>query len=172
MNFDYKVLLRYAAVLLILAFFQKTFIDYIALSDFNISPDLVIIAIAYIGAKEGKIYGMLYGFSVGLLIDVLSGSFFGLSALSYSMAAFIAGFFKTENENFVYKWYFMITVFTASFISNVIYYGFYFQGTPLNFTFILLSYVMTSSTYTTLISFIYTIFPRKKGIDRSFISES
>lgn len=172
MNFDYKALLKYSGILLILIFLQKTFIYFITLSDFNIAPDLVIIAIAYIGAKEGKIHGMLYGFFAGLLVDILSGSFFGLSALSYSLAAFIAGFFKTENDKFVYKWYFMVTVFASSLISNIIYFGFYFQGTPLNFTFVLLSYVMTSSTYTTLISFIYTIIPRKKQIDRSFLSES
>lgn len=172
MNFDYKALIRYILILVILVFVQKTFIYYIALSDFNIAPDLVVIAVAYIGAKEGKIYGMLYGFLAGLLVDILSGSFFGLSALSYTMAGFLSGFFNTENEKFVYNWYFMITVFASAFLANVIYFGFYFQGTPLNFTFVLLSYVMTSSTYTTLISFIYTIIPRKKGIDRSFISES
>jgi len=172
MNFDYKAIIRYILILTFLVFIQKTFIYYITLSDFNIAPDLVVIAIAFIGAKEGKIHGMLFGFFAGLMFDMLSGSFFGLSALSYTLAGFLAGFFKTENEKFVYNWFFMITVFVSSFLANVIYFGFYFQGTPLNFTVVLLSYVMTSSTYTTLISFIYTIIPRKKGIDRSFISES
>lgn len=172
MNLDYKSLLKYTGILIVIVFIQKTFIYYIALSDFNIIPDLVVIAIAYIGAKEGKIHGMLFGFFTGLLVDILSGSFFGLSALSYSLAAFIAGFFKTENDKFIYKWYFMVTVFSSSLVANIIYFGFYFQGTPLNFTFVLLSYVMTSSTYTTLMSFIYTIIPRRKEIDRSFISES
>lgn len=172
MNFDYKAFIKYSVILIVLILIQRTFIFYISLSDYNIAPDLVLIALAYIGAKEGKIHGMLYGFFAGLLIDMLSGSFFGLSALSYTLAAFTAGFFMTENEKFIYKWYFMITVFTSSFIANVIYFGFYFQGTPLNFTIVLLSYVMTSSTYTTLISFIFTIIPRKKGIDRSFAHES
>ena len=172
MNFDYKAVIRYTIILLILVFIQKSFIYYITLSDYNIAPDLVVIALAYIGAKEGKIHGMLFGFFAGLLVDILSGSFFGLSALSYSLAAFIAGFFMTENDKFVYKWYFMITVFASSFVANITYFGIYFQGTPLNFTVVFLSYVMTSSTYTTLMSFIYTIIPRKKGIDRSFISES
>lgn len=172
MNFDYKSILKYIGILLILILVQKTFIYYITLSDYYIAPDLVIILLAYIGAKEGKIHGMVFGFFAGMLIDFLSGSFFGLSALSYTIASFAAGFFKTDSERFIYKYYFMITVFAASVVSNLIYFGLYFQGTNLNFTIVLLSYVLTSSTYTTLISFTYILIPRKKGIDRSFLSES
>ena len=104
MNFDYKAFIKYSVILLILIIVQRTFIYYITLSDFNIAPDIILIALAYIGAKEGKIQGMLYGFFAGILVDILSGSFFGLSALSYTLAAFTAGFFMSENEKFTYKW--------------------------------------------------------------------
>ncbi len=172
MTFDYKAILKYIGILFVLILVQKTFIYYITLSEYNIAPDLVIIALAYIGAKEGKIVGMIFGFLTGILVDILSGSFFGLSALSYTIAVFVAGFFQTESERFIYKQYFMITVFAASIVANLIYFGLYFQGTTLNFTIVLLSYVLTSSTYTTLISFTYIIIPRKKSIDRSFLSDS
>ena len=172
MNFDYKSIIRNAVILLILIVIQKTFVWYISLSQLNISPDFVIIALVYIGVREGKISGAIYGFTAGLLLDVLSGSFLGLLSLSYAVATFIAGFFQTDNERFLVRFNFIIAVFAISIISNLIYFGLFFQGTPIVFSKIILLYILPSSTYSTIISLVYIILPRKKGFDRSYSSES
>ena len=172
MNFDYKSIIRNAIILLLLILIQKSLVWFISLSQFNISPDFVIIALIYIGVREGKISGAVYGFIAGLLLDVLSGSFLGLLALSYTVSAFIAGFFQTDNDRFLVRFNFIIAVFAISILSNFIYFGLFFQGTPILFAKVMLLYIFPSSTYTTIISLVYTILPKKKSLDRSYLSES
>ncbi len=172
MNFDYKSIIRNAVLLLILILIQKSLVWFISLSQLNIAPDFVIIALVYIGVREGKISGAVYGFIAGLLLDILSGSFLGLLALSYTISAFIAGFFQTDNEKFLVRFNSIIVVFAISILSNFIYFGLFFQGTPILFAKVMLLYIFPSSTYTTIISLVYTILPKKKGFDRSYLSES
>jgi len=156
--------IKYFVIIVVLILIQKTFIWLISLSSLNITPDLVIIAVVYIGIKEGKITGTVAGFIAGILIDFLSGSFLGLQALSYSITSFIAGHFKDENDKYLYKFYFLIIIFLCSIVSNLIYYAIFFQGTSVSFTEIILKYVLTSSAYTTLISILYIFFPKRKKI--------
>lgn len=172
MNIDYKAIIRNTIILIFLIVIQKTFVWFISLSQLNISPDFVLIALIYIGVREGKIAGAVYGFAAGLILDSLSGSFLGLLSLSYTVAIFAAGFFQTENDRFLVTFNFIIVVFAISIISNFIYFGLFFQGTPIIFSKVLLLYILPSSTYTTLISMVYTFIPKRKGIDRSYISES
>ncbi|MDD5361002.1 MAG: rod shape-determining protein MreD [Ignavibacteria bacterium] len=171
MNFKYGIL-RNIIVIVLLILIQKTFIKVFSVSALNISPDFVIIALVFIGAREGKITGSIYGFLTGLLADFLSGTFLGLSSLSYTIAAFLAGFFKSENEKFLTKYFFLVTVFACSFAGNFIYYWIYFQGTPITFPEVIIKYVLTTSAYTTIVSIIYVIFPRRKKIERSFLGEA
>jgi rod shape-determining protein MreD len=172
MNIDYKAIIRNVLILTFLIVIQKTFVWFISLSQLNISPDFVIIALIYIGVREGKISGAVYGFVAGLLLDILSGSFLGLLSLSYTIAIFVSGFFQTDNERFLVRFNFVIIVFAISIISNFIYFGLFFQGTPIVFSKVILLYILPTSTYTTIISLVYTIIPKRKGIDRSYISES
>ncbi len=171
MNFKYGIV-KNILILIVLLLIQKTFIKILSLSALNISPDFVVIMLIYIGAKEGKITGSVYGFLTGLLADFLSGTFIGLSAMTYTIASFLAGFFKTENEKFLTKYMFLVTVFACSFAGNFIYFWIYFQGTPITFPEVLVKYVLTTSAYTTIISLVYVIFPRKRKIERSFLGEA
>lgn len=156
--------IKYFIAIIVLVFLQKTFIWLISLSSLNITPDLVIIVIVYIGIKEGKISGAIAGFIAGLLIDFLSGSFLGLQALSYSITAFIAGSFKKDSEKYLYKFNFLLIIFLCSLISNTIYYLIFFQGTAVTLSNVILKFVLTSSAYTTLISILYIFFPKRKKI--------
>jgi rod shape-determining protein MreD len=160
--------IKYFAILVILILIQKTFIWLISLSTLNITPDLVIIAVVYISVSEGKIFGSITGFLAGLIIDLISGSFLGLMALSYSVAGFIAGGFFTEGDKYLYKLNFLIIVFLSSIISNFIFYIIYFQGLSLNFLEIFSKYILTTSTYTAIVSLIYIIFPRKKILKEGY----
>lgn len=161
-------LVKYISVLIVLILIQKTFIWLISLSTLNITPDLVIIAIVYISISEGKIFGSITGFLAGLSIDLLSGSFLGLMALSYAIAGFVAGGFTTEGDKYLYKFNFLIILFLCSIISNFIYYVIYFQGLSMNFLEIFSKYILTTTTYTAIVSLIYIIFPRKKVLKEGY----
>lgn len=161
-------LIKYIVILAVLILVQKTFIWLISLSTLNITPDLVIIAVVFISISEGKIFGSITGFLAGLTIDLISGSFLGLMALSYSVAGFIAGGFTTEGDKYLFKFNFLIVLFLSSVISNFIYYIIYFQGLSLNFLEIFSKYILTTSTYTAIVSIIYIIFPRKKLLKEGY----
>ena len=160
--------IKYFAILVVLILLQKTFIWLISLSSLNITPDLVIIAVVFISISEGKVFGSITGFLAGLAIDLISGSFLGLMALSYSIAGFVAGGFYTEGDKFLYKFNFLIIVFLSSIISNFIFYIIYFQGLSLNFIEIFSKYILTTSTYTAILSIVYIIFPRKKALKEGY----
>lgn len=155
-------ILKYVVLLVVFIVLQKSLIWLLAISTYNISPDLVIIVLAYIGVKEGKIMGMIFGFFAGLLIDILGGTFIGLQALSYTLACFIAGFFKKEDGKFLKNQYFLLVVFIISLVSNFVYYSIYFQGSNIQYLVVLMRYVVTSSTYTVIVSLIYLLLPRRK----------
>ena len=153
--------LKYFLLLVLLIFIQDQLIHLIAISPYNIAPDIVVIAVAYIGIKKGQIFGAVTGFFAGLILDILGGSFLGLAALSYSLAGFTAGYFCTEEDRFLQKYNFLIVIFLCSFVSNMVYFYIYFQGAFLSFFEIFVKYVITTSTYTTIISSVYVIIPRR-----------
>jgi rod shape-determining protein MreD len=160
--------IKYFAILVILILIQKTLIWLISLSALNITPDLVLIAVVFISVSEGKIFGSVTGFLAGFVIDLISGSFLGLMALSYAIAGFVAGGFFTEGDKYLSKINFLVIIFLSSIISNFIYYIVYFQGLSLNFFDIFTKYILTSSTYTTIVSIAYIIFPGKKALKEGY----
>jgi len=165
-------ILKNIVVLIVLILLQKTVIGFISVSRVNITPDIVLIALMIISVREGRLSGSVYGFFAGLLLDLISGSFLGLSALCYSVTSFIAGNFKTENNKFLTKYYFILIVLFGAIISNLIYFIFYFQGSPIELSRVVLNFVLTSATYTALLSIFYIAIPRRKNIERGYISES
>ena len=76
--------LKYAGILLGLIIIQKTAVSFIDVTEFRITPDLVIIGLVYVGIKKGKITGSAAGFVAGLILDIFSFSFIGLMAVSYT----------------------------------------------------------------------------------------
>ena len=119
--------IKYLAIIVVLILVQKTLIWLISLSSLNITPDLVLIAVVYISISEGKIFGSITGFIAGLTIDLISGSFLGLMALSYSITGFVAGVFFTEGDKNLSKINFLVIIFLCSIVSNLVYYVIYFQ---------------------------------------------
>ncbi len=160
--------IKYLAIIVVLILVQKTLIWLISLSSLNITPDLVLIAVVYISISEGKIFGSITGFIAGLTIDLISGSFLGLMALSYSITGFVAGVFFTEGDKNLSKINFLVIIFLCSIVSNLVYYVIYFQGLALNFFEIFSKYILTTSTYTTIVSIVYIIFPGKKALKEGY----
>ncbi|HMQ78784.1 MAG TPA: rod shape-determining protein MreD [Ignavibacteria bacterium] len=160
--------LKYAGILLGLIIIQKTAVSFIDVTEFKITPDLVIIGLVYIGVKRGKITGSIAGFASGLILDIFSFSFIGLMALAKTIAGFTSGFFNNEQktERYLNSYIFVLLVSICSIINNTIYYTFYFQGTNLLFLDILIRYVLPTTVYTALFSVIPVIFARRRRFAR------
>lgn len=83
--------------LLLLALLISNFSKYYAIGNFT--PDLFVILIIYIALNEGKVTGILSGFTVGLMQDlVFSVGFLGLSSFTKSLSGFFVGFFTNSRR--------------------------------------------------------------------------
>jgi len=159
--------LKNAGILAALIIIQKTLISFIAVTDFYVTPDIVLIGVVYLGIRNGKIYGSLSGFFAGLVVDFISFSFLGLMALAKASAGFISGYFSTDQnkiERYLGSYVFVIIVIICSLLNNVIYFTIYFQGGTLQFTDILIRYVVPTSVYTALFATIPIIFEKRKKV--------
>ena len=65
----------------------------------TIDPDFCVIVLIYISIKNGGMVGTLFGFFIGLFIDLSSGTnqFFGLTPLVYTMTGYFSALLKKEN---------------------------------------------------------------------------
>lgn len=66
---------------------QITFFEHLKM--FNIHFDLVLIILVAITLIDGAFYGIIFGFIIGVLLDLIAGDLIGISALLYSLDAFI-----------------------------------------------------------------------------------
>lgn len=160
--------LKYGAIMLALIIVQKTLIWLIAVTSYEITPDIVIIGLVYFAVKKGKITGSVGGFAAGLIVDIFSFSFIGLMALSKAVSGFAAGFFNNQQkiERYLNTYQFIIIVSFCSLINNIIYFTMYFQGTNLVFADVLLRYIVPTTVYTALFSTIPVIFARRRRFAR------
>ncbi len=163
-----KVYLKYAGIILGLIIIQKTVVNYIDVTEFKITPDLVLIGLVYIGIKKGKITGSISGFLSGLILDIFSFSFIGLMALVKTATGFFSGFFYNDQktERYLNSYIFILIVSVCSLVNNTIYFVFYFQGTNLVFLDILIRYVVPTTVYTALFSIFPVIFARRRRFAR------
>ncbi len=160
--------IKFALFFVALIFVQITLMNLISISRYNIAPDIVILLVIYIGISRGQITGMLYGFFAGLALDILSGSFTGLSALAYTISGFIAGFFHREPGDTKLKFSYVGIIFLCALICYFIFFAVYYQGSGISLADITLTYVLTTAAYTTVFGFmanlIFNKFDFKKSI--------
>lgn len=76
------------------------------LSDFlsikGIRPDFILIYILYTSIRYGNIYGVIVGFFLGILVDLVGvGSFFGLTSLTFVITGYLAGFLQDKNDTMI-----------------------------------------------------------------------
>lgn len=163
-----KGYLKYSGIMLALILIQKTVINFIDVTEFKITPDVVLIGLVYIGIKRGKITGSITGFLSGLILDIFSFSFIGLMALSKTVAGFISGFFNenTKMERYLNSYIFILIVTFCSLINNTVYFLFYFQGTNLVFFDIVIRYIVPTTVYTALFSIFPVLFARRRRFAR------
>ena len=66
---------------------QITFFEHLKMYD--VYFDLVLIILVAVTLIDGAFYGIIFGFVIGMLLDLIAGDLIGISALVYALDAFI-----------------------------------------------------------------------------------
>jgi rod shape-determining protein MreD len=147
-----NVQLRYAAAALIVFIIQMTFVPLISVAGFT--PDLLILWLVTMGIRRGRLEATIGGFLVGLLQDVTTTQFFGLAALSKSLAGYAAGAFFNENtaEQTLGSYRFAFSVLLISALHNVPYYTIFYQGVDRSLILAVAGSTVGTALYTAVVS--------------------
>ena len=140
-----KKLILLAGFTLIALFLQVLLVPWMTIQD--IRPDFILILVLFVGHLKGKMAGQLYGFGIGLLMDVLGmGSFLGLSALTKTVAGLSAGFLHSQKSRINPLGFYGINLLII-FLHFLILYLINFKGSDFSFEFILLRYMLPATIY-------------------------
>lgn len=120
----------------------------------GITPDILTIWVVYLAIKEGQLAAMPWAFGIGLLFDLVTGSFIGLSALTKTICAFVAGYFHSENKILLIlgSYRFLIAVLTASLVHNILYFILFTQGSDISFLRAVFQFGLASTFYTSTVT--------------------
>ena len=120
-------------------------------------PDLIVIYLAFVIIMRGQLIAEITGFVLGLALDILSSGTLGAHALSLTLAGFLLGYFFDEElaKQRLRNWPFLLFVFAASVITNLVYYFFFTAGSGLSF----INYATERGGLTTLYTVITAIVP-------------
>ena len=155
----YLKLIYYALATLLICVLQLSF-SYL-ISIYGVTPDLLILLVIWVTLFEGKLYGLIFAFSVGILFDFLSMNVVGVNALTKTIVAYLAGFFYQEKEfwNIIRSNKFFLICFLATLLHNIVYYFIMVELTDSIFA-IYFKFVIGSTIYTmlfTLLAFFFRI---------------
>jgi len=123
--------LKYLIFSLVIIVIQSKAMTLLTLE--GITPDLLTIWIVYIALKEGQLAAMPWGFGIGLVFDLVTGNFIGLSALTKTIAAFTAGYFYNENKTplTLGSYRFLVIVLIVSLVHNTVYFMIFTMGSEI-----------------------------------------
>ena len=157
--------LRTSVAALLLLLLQTTFVPYLSFEGYG--PDLLLIWVVYVAIRRGQVEAAVAGFLVGFLQDVTTTQFFGLAALGKTVAGFAAGYFFNENKTWqtLGTYRFVLIIFLASLIHNILYYMIFFQGIETSLVAATLQYSMLTGFYTSVLGFLpMFVFARKHSL--------
>ena len=132
------IFIKYFIILVVTFIFQTWTSEFFSLG--TIDPDFCVIVLLYISIKSGGLTGILFGFFIGLFIDLGSGSnqFFGLTPLIYTSTGYFSGFLygKTQNLSKIYFSTLWVFIILCQFlIFTLIVYQEYLVQDPIGFMF-------------------------------------
>lgn len=140
--------IRSALVALGLLLLQTTFLPFLSVGGFL--PDIFLIWIVYIAITRGQLEATIIGFLAGLMQDAVTLQFFGLVALTKTIAGFIAGYFYNDNitEQTLGSYRFVLIVLLASIVHNLFFYGIFLQGIQDSVFVAMIEFSIASTLYT------------------------
>ncbi len=122
---------KYFFLTLLLLIIQTQVMRLFALE--GITPDILTIWIVYIAIREGQVPATVWGFVIGLMFDLLTGNFVGLSAFTKTLAGFIAGYFHNEHKTALTlgSYRYIVIVLVVSLIHDMIYFVLFTRGSEI-----------------------------------------
>jgi rod shape-determining protein MreD len=145
-------------ILFILILFQSFFSEVVTIKGSRL--DLAILILVYIGLTKGPVQGAVFGFLIGLLLDVFTPQRLGLGALIKSLIGFAVGDFK--DNLFLESSYSKGAIVFLSVVLNDLLYYLLSEGAT-SFTFnILLYHSLPSALYTCMAGVLFFVVLEKK----------
>ena len=150
--------LFYIAFFILSIVLQSTVIPLFSIK--GISPDLILILVISVSIQRGKFWGVVAGFSAGLVFDAFGTAFAGLSSLANSISAFVAGFLL--GEQLEQRFGVIVGLILVSLlIHDFIYYTILSIGISIGFWVTLFKHVVPQSFYTLIFMvIIHMVLPR------------
>lgn len=139
-------IVRYCLVALSVMILQNYIASYIAIR--GVAPDFLLLFVLLLAYREGQIWGVLGGLTVGLLQDFLTApALTGLSAFSKTLAAFSVGYFSGSKRMRRFPGVLSVVALGVV-VHNFVYFAVYVQGSGLSFLRTLFSSGVPRSLYT------------------------
>jgi len=113
----------------------------------GVTPDLILILVIVISLQKGRTWGVVAGFSAGLLYDLFGTGFVGVSSFANSISAYVAGFFGGEQLE---RRFITVTGFLlfSLFVHDLLYYLILSVGTSVGFFNMLFKQIVPQTIYT------------------------
>ena len=154
--------LKYFFISIVLVIVQTQLMRILTLE--GITPDLLTIWIVYLALKEGQFPATVWGFCIGLMFDLVTGNFIGLSAFTKTICGFVAGYFFNVNKTplTLGSYRFIIIVLITSLVHNTIYFVIFTQGSEIGLASAIFQVGLATTFYTATLTLLpMFIFSRK-----------
>lgn len=151
-NNKYILYAIYFGLAVFLGLLQISIIPLIEINDSI--PNIVLLFSIWIILREGRIVGYLGAFILGIVYDILTMQVIGVSSLSFLFASLFAGiFYKKDKEILILSSYrFILIVFFAALISNLVQNIFYLKLSDIDFWTSFIFKWLGNTVYTAIIS--------------------
>lgn len=123
----------------------------------GIVPDLLLLWVVALAIRRGQIPATSAGFFLGLAQDILSGdNLLGLSAMTKTLAGFIAGYFYNENKTLqtLGSYRLLLIAGLVSLVHDSLYFLVFLQGSGISWKGSLLAYGLPTTVYTLAVALI------------------
>ena len=123
---------------------------------FGVTPDIVLLLVAYIGITEGQISGTIYGFFSGLLLDFYDPQALGINSLANSVVGFGVGYTRVSvfAEDIRVQ---ALVLFGATLLHDAIYFSMYSIGEPSRILPLFFRYGLASAILTALMGTVFSV---------------
>ena len=157
-----KTQIKYLFISFLLIIIQSQAMKLLSLE--GLTPDILAIWIVYIALRHGQMTGTIWGFGIGLIFDLLTGNFIGLSALTKTMCGFTAGYFYNENKTtlLLSSYRFTLVILIVSFLHNIVYFIIFTQGSDIGLLRAILEFGLATALYTATVSLLPVMFFARK----------
>ena len=157
-----KTQIKYLFISFLLIIIQSQAMKLLSLE--GLTPDILAIWIVYIALRHGQMTGTIWGFGIGLIFDLLTGNFIGLSALTKTICGFTAGYFYNENKTtlLLSSYRFTLVILIDSFLHNIVYFIIFTQGSDIGLLRAILEFGLATALYTATVSLLPVMFFARK----------